>query len=37
MFLMVFYDFKIRGGDFAGRSPRFSFVYAVVLLSFNLC
>lgn len=25
MFLMVFYDFKIRGGDFAGRSPRLSF------------
>jgi hypothetical protein len=30
MFLMVFYDFKIRGGDFAGRSPRLSFIYVVV-------
>lgn len=36
MFLMVFYDFKIRGGDLVGRSPRFSFVYVVVLLSFSL-
>lgn len=36
MFLMVFYDFELRGGDFAGRTPRFSFVYVMILLSFNL-
>lgn len=30
MFLMVFYDFKIRGVDLQGRSPRLSFLYVML-------
>ena len=33
MFLMVFYDFKIRGGDLQGLSPRISFLYIHILPS----